>query len=132
MKLTGRNITVTVIAAIVTVLTYRMLSSLATDAIALLVGLAVAGFFTVPIGVLAYSAGKRSDSRADDDDDRSEHDRDLAAYWQANGEVIRRQMELRAAYEQGRDHAREDAGRQRAALNVWLVDEPANTAITRQ
>jgi hypothetical protein len=131
MKLSTRSIFWTVVAAVIAVMTINMFMSLGPDARAMLVGGLFTAFFCVPIGWLAFAAGRRADLRTDDDEP-TEHARDLAAYWQANGEVIRRQMELRAAYEQGRDHAREDASRQPAALNVWLVDEPANTSITRR
>lgn len=132
MKLSVRSIFWTVVAAVFTVLSANMFMSLGPDARAMLVGGLFAAFFCVPIGALAYSAGKRADCRADEP---SAHTANLEAYFVVDRAVSRLACASRAAYEQGRDDARADAAREIATNEAiaWLTaEEQQGTSIVRR
>lgn len=131
MKLSTRSIFWTVVAAVFTVMFVNMFMSLAPDARAMLVGGLFTAFFCVPIGALAYSAGKRADCRADEP---TEHAADLEAYFTVDRAVSRLACASRAAYEQGRDDARRDTAREIATNEAiaWLTaEEQQGTSIRR-
>lgn len=135
LRLTGRSIFWTIIAAVFTVLTYNMLMSLDGEARAILLTLTVVLVLIVPgFVMLAFAAGKgsrRDDAR--DDDKPTEHERDLAAYFIVDQAMCQLQMASRAAYEQGRDDARADLVRRLAtdAAIAQLTAEEQGTSITR-
>ena len=100
----------TVVAAVFTVMFINMFMSLGPDARAMLVGVLFAAFFCVPIGVLAFTAGRRADLRTAAEP--TEDDADLEAYFVVDRAVSRLACASQAAYEQGRDDARRNAARQ--------------------
>lgn len=131
MKLSARSIFWTVVAAVFAVAFVNMFMSLAPDARAMLVGGLFAAFFCVPIGVLAYSSGKRADRR---EAEPAEPANDLEAYFVVDRAMARLTCASRAAYEKGRDEARADEARRIAtdAAIAMLTAEEQSTAIARR
>lgn len=92
MKLDGRSVAWIVVAAVLTVLTINMLMSLASDARAMFFGIAVGVVIVVAVAYLFLHRPR---------DINDEYD-EFVRVEQAGA---RRQKELAAAFERGRDHA---------------------------